>query len=523
MKEDYELRNYVKDNRSGVITEMIKHKPENVTAKGVATMQLINAKTGEIDVEVRSENIVMDHFGKNAYNYAFYTRMTDMDGGVPYPFGAIHLTTWDKPEKANTPCFLGVRRAWANRSTQYVGTDKYKGTVNLSESRNYINQDGKYVMSFVFDWPTHSGNGTFNSILWTTTDKPNYRGRDIRGSIWFAPYSIDADIREYLNIAGSYVIYDEVNDYLNIIASESSSDSIPATNPYKGSYSGFRFKRGTSELIDQIRYVDQDGTSLPIYPSTARTMLSDGRTVYAYLYTSSSSSTRHKKDYYTIEIFNNEGVLTKRSHLKVGGGFPNGEGLTFSNSTTYMEKDGTLRFYGYYYNSDKKTYDNVILRYDPFNDTLLETISINKKIYIPNTVENVNSVRITSTSTGLNIATMEFTYTTTSGGSATFGGTYDVSDIRNISMLNDYYGTTYDSASGISQFAVHNTDIYMIGSSSSAYSSTTWRQSDRWGVPTAHTLLAAPVTKTQSHTMKVTYDIIIDTVDILDSKSFFID
>ena len=521
------MRNYVKDNRRGVITEIVKHKPENVTAKGIATMQLTNVETGEVDYEVRSENIIMDFIGKNAYNYAFFTRMSGLDGGTLYPFDSIHLTNWNEDEKANTPCFLGVRRGWAHRTDGYVGTDTLRGTINSAETRTYVNNDGKYVMSFVFDWPTHAANGTFNSILWTSSTTPNHRDTSQRGSIWFAPYSINSDIRDYLRHTGFHLSYDEENDYLCMIANEISTDKVPVTNPYKGTYSGFRFKRGTSELIDEVRYMDSDGNPLPLYPRTANRMLSDGRTVYAYYYGTNSADLRHKYKHYTIEVYNNEGVLTNRTHYDISTKFKNSDGIDFTNISTIYEHDGTIRFYGYYKVND--TYDNVIIRHNIFTDTTLETIHINKKLYIPHYVENVNSVRISNTMTGRNIVSFEFTYTKPDLSTATFGGTYDVSDIRNIKFLNEYYGTTVSNGTSTTNYeiSISGEDFNLF---SNSYSSTTyvgvwdgrvWRQSNKWGHPSSHTLLAAPVTKTQSHTMKLTYEIIVDTIDIYDFKSFF--
>ena len=43
----------------------------------------------------------------------------------------------------------------------YIGADVKQGSINIAESHRDF---GEY--KFVFDWPTHSGNGTFRSIWW---------------------------------------------------------------------------------------------------------------------------------------------------------------------------------------------------------------------------------------------------------------------------------------------------------------------------------------------------------------------
>ena len=48
----------------------------------------------------------------------------------------------------------------------------------------------------------------------------------------------------------------------------------------------------------------------------------------------------------------------------------------------------------------------------------------------------------------------------------------------------------------------------------------TLRYQNRFNRISTHTLLASPVTKTQSHTMKVTYEIIVEPINMTDVKSF---
>lgn len=516
------MKNYVKDNRSGVVTELIKYKPESPIIKGVAKLQLTNVETGEVDVDVRSENLVMDWVGKTAYNYGVFSRASLLSGNIYDLFTTIHLTNWTEEEKPNTPCMLGVRRGYANRSEEYAGTSTMQGTINNKESRTYFNQDGKYVMSFVFDFPTHACNGTFQSILWTPTTTANQRILGAMGKNWFSPYSIDNDIRTYfINTSGVYVGYDHVNEYITLISSSSNvSSNVPLNNQYRGLYKGFRFKRYTSELIDDVTYRDDSGSNISLDEASACTFLSDGTTLYLCYYSSSSSSSRHKRYNFTVERYNTEGTLIKR-HWFNPAERTNAEEKTFNRTgNPYIDPEtGYVMLFGYYSLGDKK-YDNVIEIYDPVEERFIQSVSINKKLYIGPEIEYPQSIRITSVSKGRNIATFSFTYDLPTGSTSSYDQTYDISDIENIRHLNNFGGGYYSSSSYA--FSVDNLDYSLrYGTSNGMWNSSYWRQADRWGVPTSHTLLAAPVTKTQSHTMKVTYEVIVENVDIFNFDSFF--
>lgn len=54
----------------------------------------------------------------------------------------------------------GSVTGWADK-TPYSGSDVYRGTINTAES--YATND---KVHWVFDWPTHAGNGTFQTIIW---------------------------------------------------------------------------------------------------------------------------------------------------------------------------------------------------------------------------------------------------------------------------------------------------------------------------------------------------------------------
>ena len=58
----------------------------------------------------------------------------------------------------------GSTVAYSTQGT-YAGTDTRQGTINTAES--YIENKFNYIhIHYVFDWPTNSGNGMFNAVLW---------------------------------------------------------------------------------------------------------------------------------------------------------------------------------------------------------------------------------------------------------------------------------------------------------------------------------------------------------------------
>ena len=91
-----------------------------------------------------------------------------------YPLNSIILTYTDSINYS-APMFLntGAIVGWANK-TPYSGADTKRGTINVVES--YSTND--YVR-WVFDWPTHSGNGIFQTIMWGEADNGNYMTRVI--------------------------------------------------------------------------------------------------------------------------------------------------------------------------------------------------------------------------------------------------------------------------------------------------------------------------------------------------------
>lgn len=99
-----------------------------------------------------------------------------------YPLNNIILTYTDSINYS-APMFLntGAIVGWANK-TPYSGADTKRGTINVVES--YSTND--YVR-WVFDWPTHSGNGTFQTIMWGEANNGNYMTRVVHSLSCYVP------------------------------------------------------------------------------------------------------------------------------------------------------------------------------------------------------------------------------------------------------------------------------------------------------------------------------------------------
>ena len=168
------VRDYVRNYRTH--QEIVKIKEKNGDVQGIATIQLFDAKTGALELEAKTHNIIYqdvydwlksyqwDKFCTGAFNKTnSYNGYWEMDN--------IYLTDSTRPETeridrfnyATSPPIWGNLIGWANKST-YSGSDTQRGSPNSAES--YANNTR---IHWVFDWPTHAANGTFQTIIWANT------------------------------------------------------------------------------------------------------------------------------------------------------------------------------------------------------------------------------------------------------------------------------------------------------------------------------------------------------------------
>ena len=133
-------------------------------ARGFVTVQLFD-EFGRILQEEKTEN-KMTHLVTNRMKWRL---RQDFYHGHPkstltepaYPLDCIILdSTTDTTIYDTLLKNIGKIIGWSDK-TNYSGTDTFRGTINAAES--YTNNERVH---YVFDWPTHAANGTFQTIEW---------------------------------------------------------------------------------------------------------------------------------------------------------------------------------------------------------------------------------------------------------------------------------------------------------------------------------------------------------------------
>lgn len=92
------------------------------------------------------------------------------DGPPRWPMNTLMLTSADHPVDTAERVVKGQTIGWANKQSPYSGSDVQRGVVNLVESVT----SGRTYYRWVFDWPTHAANGTYQSIYWAGVHANDY-------------------------------------------------------------------------------------------------------------------------------------------------------------------------------------------------------------------------------------------------------------------------------------------------------------------------------------------------------------
>jgi len=143
-------------------------------ARGFVTVQLFD-EFGRIVQEEKIEN-KMTYLVTNRMKWRlrqdFYSGHPSSTLTEPvYPLDCIILdSTTDTTIYDTLLKNIGRIIGWSDK-TNYSGTDTFRGTINAAES--YTNNERVH---YVFDWPTHAANGTFQTIAWGGVSGNAYRG-----------------------------------------------------------------------------------------------------------------------------------------------------------------------------------------------------------------------------------------------------------------------------------------------------------------------------------------------------------
>ena len=171
---------YVENKITNEIITVDKLKPYK-KIRGTGIVQLINSKTGDIEVEAKSENIITNAKAIITYFNEFVSgigntninRNNIIDKIDSDPFDKIYVVelsnTGIEPvnediDVVHVPLTHSVI-CYAERMTPFSGADTSRGTINEKESKFY-KEGNDFVAHFVFDFPTHVGNGSFDCIYW---------------------------------------------------------------------------------------------------------------------------------------------------------------------------------------------------------------------------------------------------------------------------------------------------------------------------------------------------------------------
>lgn len=148
--------------------------------KGKIKVELFDDLTGRKVEEIETNNFIAkgtEYYFKILMKNLFTKGLADnlaIDRSPNNMFERIILTNASHPEQPEEEWyFKGEVIGWASTTETYSGSDEKRGTINTGES--FVNEIQGQV-HFVFDFPTHAANGTFQSIYFAPHDGPSSFG-----------------------------------------------------------------------------------------------------------------------------------------------------------------------------------------------------------------------------------------------------------------------------------------------------------------------------------------------------------
>lgn len=143
----------------------------NFEPKGLIKIELFDALTGKKKEEIKTHNFISaglkNHLMKLAMKSLFtkgrHTGGVDLYSAINDPFQCMYLTDASHPEQPDREWLIkGKNIGFAYTNGTYSGSDTLRGSYNANESFTRLDQ-----VRIVVDFPTHAGNGTFQSIYFT--------------------------------------------------------------------------------------------------------------------------------------------------------------------------------------------------------------------------------------------------------------------------------------------------------------------------------------------------------------------
>ncbi|WDC83356.1 hypothetical protein PL321_11365 [Caloramator sp. mosi_1] len=248
--------------------------------RGISKVQIFNSKTGEIEVESVSENVVTYAQSIILYYNFFISYICGIgitqNNFIPKidadPFKNIYIAqltnqgvepVQEDPFQIRVPITHRVR-GYADRYLPYSGGDTSRGTINVAETKFY-KEGNDFIVHFVFDFPTHAGNGDFDCIYWANDS-------------YSRAYELDTKTfntgKQFNNFADVIPMEDSRND--NILIAVCTDKETVADNKIKYKLSRiYVFDKDMNFLF--YRDMEQYINSLPMNSTIVFNMRSDGK------------------------------------------------------------------------------------------------------------------------------------------------------------------------------------------------------------------------------------------------------
>lgn len=540
----------VVNHRTGEVSTLKKVKPK-APMMGKVSIELFD-KNGNLEQEASLNNIAMNWITEMCYksfydNYVAwrYTTSSSSSPSDPsytcaWPLRRFYLTDWTGAENANTPMVCGRTIGWAETGYMYSGNSTTQGSFNNAEHKWRINDNGQRVFTLVYDFPTHAANGTFQSVWLAPLTSEGYDSRNAYYSrtgseVYWWNYNTDTlplDLKDHMSTYlttkigygnGSTVTIQD-GELITVKPQYAyySNNSPYNNDPWRNNMIIMIWEAKTGRYKEHRITTNFNGVNFANIASNYDSLNHQvmpcklpNNNIACIQWTSSNTIVIHwidpdgnSVDNVTINDTTFQGQNGKDLYIS---GYSLSSSFYYNNYCKLDTKTQTLYLFGREYVSDSQRY-TYLIKYD------LKTKSYTLKLlnpllnpYIKSTYRDKSYfIMCASESTDSTIC-VYMAYVNSSGNwTHSRVGLFD--NDCTIRYTTHGYGSTSKYTTGVQS---GDMKAYINGSNG-------YYALDPGNIrPTTHTLLPAPITKTQSHTMKVTYQIITDLIEPAVCDDFF--
>lgn len=372
---------------------------------------------------------------------------------------------------------IGTYLGWANTYLTYSGDDAKRGTINLGESYFDV-EAGK--LRLVYDWPSHSANGSFQSVAFAdlrydATTYPTHHASTAFNAIAAKPFlKFFASLQATLGEVGT--VYDYNNETFLI--------KINSASPLKF------IDKTVDNYVALPRLLKANGSVYSINSACQ---------VDSYVFTGTSGRTIYR---YSKDSLSSNGIEYILSYFS--SGYIKG---------IYAETSDIFWLYDDYSAIDPNTgepYCNYLYKYK------LSTNEVLDKIHRTQKVGTAGSVPLNMTIILKDGKLIEIYNSSSSSGAGCIYVT--IYDLESGEILNESFTSISSSGSYLSLASYNAEEILFYFGFSSAQSSQQisankfcLAQLDTDYGKFTRVVMPAPVTKLNTQTLKVTYDLIFPT------------